>query len=152
MLKRFMAGLCIVSMALTMAGCGKENQILQDNTPQQEETANQEARKYYLTPLSEGTPLNAAAPELRAQIAAQKDVLGVKTYEKQDGVFYGEIMLANGVNKIYAHDLAADFLDQLKAADPNRAIITLAVNEKKEVLEELSYTPEKNLDGTSAET
>ncbi|KJR48149.1 hypothetical protein UF75_1502 [Desulfosporosinus sp. I2] len=71
-----------------------------------------------------------ANTEVSKQIMAQKDVLGTQIYE-QNGIVYGDITFKSGVTKDYAHNLANEFLTQLKTSYPGRSITAQVVIDGK---------------------
>ncbi|MFZ3131112.1 MAG: hypothetical protein WA125_08445 [Desulfosporosinus sp.] len=92
-----------------------------------------------MTPVPEGTPLVTANNEVSKQLMAQKDVIGTQIYE-QNGIVCGDITFKSGVAQDYAHNLANEFLNQLKVSYPGRQITTQAVSDGKN-LDSISFKP-----------
>ncbi len=136
--------LIISVLGLTLVGCGTsktpqpktDNQTPSSNTKQNSDADSKEVR---LTPIPEGTPLVTANTEVSKQIMDQKDVLGTQIYEQQ-GMVYGDITFKNGVAKDYAHNLANEFLTQLKVSYPNQQITTQVVIDGK-TTDSIEYKP-----------
>ena len=132
MLRRIIMGLVISTLGLAIVGCGTSN-------TQQDKVTNPEPKAVYLTPVPKGTPLITANNEVSKQLMAQKDVVGTQIYE-QKGIVYGDITFKSGVAKDYAHNLANEFLNQLKVSYPGRQITTQAVSDGKN-LDSISFNP-----------
>lgn len=139
-------GLVISTLGLAIVGCGtltgkvqQQNQVPTSNTQQQNQVTNPEPKAVYLTPVPKGTPLITANNEVSKQLMGQKDVIGTQIYD-QKGIVYGEITFESGVAKDYAHNLANEFLYQLKVSYPGRMITTQAVSDGKN-LDSISFTP-----------
>lgn len=133
-------GLIILILSIVLVGCGTStgkdqqqntgtNQTPSSNT-QQNTAATQDPNAVHLTPVPAGTPLVTANTEVSKQIMAQKDVLGTQIYE-QNGIVYGDITFKSGVTKDYAHNLANEFLTQLKTSYPGRSITAQVVIDGK---------------------
>lgn len=135
MLKKLLLGLAISVLSLTLLGCGT------DKAPQQKTGTEQtpSAKAVQLTPIPAGTPVVTANSEVSKQIMAQKDVLGTQIYEQQ-GMVYGDITFKSEVDKEYAHNLANQFLNQLKVTYPNQPI-TAQVKIDGEVTDSIPYKP-----------
>ncbi|WP_242860148.1 hypothetical protein [Desulfosporosinus sp. I2] len=121
-------GLIILIISIVLGGCGTK-QTPSSNT-QQNAAATQAPNAVHLTPVPAGTPLVTANTEVSKQIMAQKDVLGTQIYE-QNGIVYGDITFKSGVTKDYAHNLANEFLTQLKTSYPGRSITAQVVIDGK---------------------
>ena len=142
-------GLIILILSIVLVGCGTStgkdqqqntgtNQTPSSNT-QQNTAATQDPNSVHLTPVPAGTPLVTANTEVSKQIMAQKDVLGTQIYE-QNGLVYGDITFKSGVTKDYAHNLANEFLTQLKTSYPGRSITAQVVIDGK-TTDFISYKP-----------
>ena len=142
-------GLILLILSIVLVGCGTStgkdqqqntgtNQTPSSNT-QQNTAATQDPNSVHLTPVPAGTPLVTANTEVSKQIMAQKDVLGTQIYE-QNGLVYGDITFKSGVTKEYAHNLANEFLTQLKTSYPGRSITAQVVIDGK-TTDFISYKP-----------
>ena len=125
--RRLLIGLIILIISIVLGGCGTKP-TPSSNT--QQNAATQDPNAVHLTPVPAGTPLVTANTEVSKQIMAQKDVLGTQIYE-QKGLVYGDITFKSGVTKEYAHNLANEFLTQLKTSYPGRSITAQVVIEGK---------------------
>lgn len=135
MLRRISMGFLILVMAFGLGGCGTSNAKVQ----QQNTVTDQAPKTEYLKPVPKGTPLVEANNNVSKQLMTQKDVLGTQVYE-QKGITYGDITFKSGVDKTYAHNLANEFLAQLKTNYPGKQITTQAISEGK-TLDSISFKP-----------
>ncbi|KUO72055.1 MAG: hypothetical protein APF81_28170 [Desulfosporosinus sp. BRH_c37] len=126
--------LMILILGLALTGCGKST----DSKVQQQDSGKSNSQEH-LTPVPQGTPLVDANKEVTKQLIAQKDVLGTQIYD-QKGIVFGNITFKTGVAKDYAHELANDFLSQLKASYPDRQVTTQVVIDGK-ITDSISYKP-----------
>ena len=146
MLRKLFLALALSVLAFTLIGCGTlTNKAPQQNTNSQPQSSNTqqnsatESKAVHLNPVPEGTPLVTANAEVSKQIMNQKDVIGTQIYEQQDTV-YGNITFKSAVEKDYAHNLANEFLTQLKVSYPNRKITTQVVIDGK-TIDTISFKP-----------
>ncbi|WP_407306673.1 hypothetical protein [Desulfosporosinus sp. SB140] len=141
MIKKVMTVVMILMLGLVLVGCGNSSGKTQpQNTTganqassvnaQQNTAASQDSKLVHLTPIPQGTPLVTANNQVSKQLMTQKDVLGTQIYE-QKGIVYGNITFKSGVAKDYAHELANEFLTQLKVNYPKRQITTQVVIDGK---------------------
>lgn len=135
MLRKVTIGLIILVLGLSLVGCGTST----SKTPQQKPGTDQTPTGNYLTPVPQGTPLVSANQDVSKQIMAQKDVLGSSIYEQNETVF-GDITFKGEVTKDYAHNLANEFLSQLKTSYPGRQITTQVIIDGK-TTDSISYKP-----------
>lgn len=135
LLRRVLRVLIISILGLALVGCGTSTGKVQ----QQNSGTTQAPKTVYLTPVPSGSPLVSANNEVSKQLMAQKDVIGTQIYE-QKGIVYGDITFKSGVAKDYAHDLAIEFLNQLKVSYPGRQITTQALSDGKN-LDSISFKP-----------
>jgi hypothetical protein len=149
MLRRVTIALTITILGLTLVGCGNSaGKAQQSNNAantssstnaQQGATASQDSQPVHLTPIPKGTPLVTANNQVSKQLMTQKDVLGTQIYE-QKGIVYGNITFKSGVANNYAHELANEFLTQLKVNYPNRQITTQVIVDGK-TTDTISFKP-----------
>lgn len=145
--RRVMIGLIIAVLGLALVGCGtstgKTPQNPGANPPtsntQQNTSNTQESKAVHLTPIPKGTPLVTANNDVSKQLMAQKDVIGTQISD-QKGIIYGNITFKSGVDKTYAHDLANEFLTQLKTSYPSRQITTQVLVDGK-TIDSISFKP-----------
>lgn len=137
----------IIILALSLVGCGASTGKTQNNTDSKTQSNltqkstgdNQVSKNVYLKPVPKGTNLITSNNDVTKQLMAQKDVQGTQVFE-QKGIVYGSITFKSGVDKTYAHNLANEFLSQLKVNYPGRQITSLVVINGK-TTDSISYKP-----------
>lgn len=132
LVRRVIMGLVILIAGLAMGGCGT-------STGKAPQVTTPESKVVHLTPIAKDTPLATVNTEVSKQLMAQKDVTGTQIYE-QKGILYGDITFKSGVAKDYAHNLANEFLNQLKVSYPDKQITTQVISDGKK-LDAISFKP-----------
>lgn len=139
--------LSLIVLGIVLVGCGASTGKSQSQSSSSNKTSSNTAstqdsdtaQTHHLTPISKGTPIVTANNQLTKQLMAQKDVLGTQISD-QKGIIYGKITFKSGVSKTYAHDLANEFLNQLKVNYPKRQIIAQVIVDGK-TTDSISYKP-----------
>ncbi|KLU64355.1 hypothetical protein DEAC_c37890 [Desulfosporosinus acididurans] len=150
MFRKITLGFMILLLGLGLVGCGTSTDKTQKNASTQSTSSQsagtqkstnntQESKNVYLTPIPKGTPLATANNGVSKQLMTQKNVLGTQIFE-QKGIIYGIITFKSGVDKTYAHNLANEFLSQLKVNYPGRKITSQVVVNGK-TTDSISYKP-----------
>lgn len=143
MFRKISQGLAISFLAIVLAGCGTPTAKTQQENSQQQSTQqkveDQTPKTDYLKPAPQGTSVVDSNLNVSKQIMEQKDVLGTSVYEQQ-GITYGDITFKSGVDKTYAHNLALEFLAQLKKTYPNKAVTAQALSDGK-TIDSISFKP-----------
>lgn len=141
-------GIGITILALALAGCGTSTaktqqqnaqQSSQPQNAQQQKAEDQTPKTDYLKPVPQGASVVDSNLNVSKQLMEQKDVLGTQVYE-QKGITYGDITFKSGVDKTYAHNLALEFLAQLKKTYPNKALTAQALSDSK-TIDSISFKP-----------
>ncbi|WP_242976105.1 hypothetical protein [Desulfosporosinus sp. FKB] len=133
-MKQITLGLIVLVLGITLVGCGTST-----NKTQQGTSSSQEVKKDYLKPVPKGTALVTSNNNVTKQLMAQKDVLGTQISEEK-GIMIGRITFKTGVDKAYAHELANEFLTQLKVNYPKRQITTQVIVDGK-TTDSISFKP-----------
>ncbi|WP_425806450.1 hypothetical protein ACHOLT_05915 [Desulfitobacterium sp. Sab5] len=143
MFRKISQGLAISFLAIVLVGCGTPTAKTQQENSQQQSTQqkveDQTPKTDYLKPAPQGTSVVDSNLNVSKQIMEQKDVLGTSVYEQQ-GITYGDITFKSGVDKTYAHNLALEFLAQLKKTYPNKAVTAQALSDGK-TIDSISFKP-----------
>lgn len=137
-------GIGISILVLALAGCGTstaktQQQNAQQQNTQQKTVEDQTPKTDYLKPVPQGASVIDSNLNVSKQLMEQKDVLGTSVYE-QKGITYGDITFKSGVDKTYAHNLALEFLAQLKKTYPNKEVTAQALSDGK-TIDSISFKP-----------